>query len=107
MEAVTTRLRMEEDLRVEIVCSTDDICSHCPHMLGIDLCEKNDEVNAHDQKVFDALGLEEREYAYAELQAIIRRKVTSGVLCHICGNCMWLPLTNCQSLLLDFLNFKE
>jgi hypothetical protein len=104
MNEITERLRKKDGLRVEVVQSTDDICSHCPHMLDTDLCEKNEAVKEHDQKVYDALGLEEREYAYSDLLDIIRQKVNPDVLCYLCGDCMWLPLTDCRRLILDFLD---
>lgn len=104
MNKITECLRTEDELSIEVVNSTDDICARCPHMLDIDYCEKNEAVKSHDEKVSQALCLEERKYTYQELLSIIRIKVTPEILSQLCGDCMWLPLTSCRQLITDFLN---
>jgi len=103
MDSITGRLRKGGKLIIKIVNSTDDICAKCPNKLGDDLCEKNEAIKAHDKRVFDALGLSERNYDYESLKSLMRSKVSGESLCDLCGECMWLPLTNCRRLILEFL----
>lgn len=104
MDTITDRMRKGARLKVEIVNTTDDICAKCPNKLGEDLCEKNEEIKSHDKRVFEALGLCQAIYDYESLKRLLREKVTSDSLYNLCGECMWLPLTNCRRLIIEFLS---
>lgn len=100
MDAVTTRLREEKNLEIELVLSTDDICSHCPKMRAPGLCEENDTVLVCDHKVLAAFGLGEGVYQYAALVQAIRAEMTPAILEDICGECSWYPVSACRERLL-------
>jgi len=104
MTAVTTYLRHDANSVVEIVFSTDDICSKCPKMSGIDLCETNDKVKRLDDKVISRFGIEEKSYKYHEIIREINTKMTSAIMNDICGECEWYPTSACMKNILDTKN---
>ena len=93
MTAITTRLRSDEDVAIDIVFSTDDICSKCPKMLGVDLCEQNEKVKRFDRKVIDYFGIEEKSYIYRDIVRGINAKMTTATMDDICGDCNWYPIS--------------
>jgi len=100
MTAVTTHLRNDANAVVEIVFSTDDICSKCPRMLGIDLCESNDKVKRFDDKVIAYFGIEEKSYIYQDIIREINAKMTSTIMNDICTECEWYPISACRRTIL-------
>lgn len=48
MNQLIQKLRSSEPVTIHLVCSTDDLCRSCPHMLGKDLCSTNDKVKRFD-----------------------------------------------------------
>ena len=59
MTIITDYLRNNINAVADIVFSTDDICGKCPHMLGDNLCERNDKVNMLDKKVISYFNIKE------------------------------------------------
>lgn len=100
MTAITTYLQNNTNALVEIVFSTDDICSKCPQMLGIDLCEDNGKVKRFDKKVIDYLGLEEKNYLYQDITCEINSKMTTSIMDDICFDCSWYPVSACKDKIL-------
>lgn len=100
MTAVTAYLRNNANASVEIVFSTDDICSKCPKMMGIDMCEDNDLVKRFDEKVVDYFGLEKKIYLYQEITCKINAKMTKLVMDDICSDCSWYPVSACKRKIL-------
>ena len=100
MTAITSRLRSDFDVMVEIVFSTDDICSRCPHMLGENLCQSNEKVNRFDAKVIAYFGIEEKGYIYKEIVHEIHTKMTQTIMDDICGECNWYAVSDCQKKIL-------
>lgn len=107
MDQIVTCLCTEKDLSIQIVNTTDDICAACPNKISENLCAKEKDIKAHDKRVFDALQLKAKTYPYETLKACIRKKITAEKLCEICGECMWLPLTQCRKLVLNFLQSPQ
>lgn len=101
MIAVTNRLRTEAHTPIQLVFTTDDLCAHCPQMLGEGLCEDQEKVLWFDGCVVEAFQLEEGEYDYQTLAARIRREMTPELLEHICGRCAWYPVSACRASLLE------
>ena len=100
MTAITNRLRGEDNVSVEIVFSTDDICTKCPRKLGEDLCNENDKVKTFDKKVVDYFGIEEKSYVYQDIIREINAKMTASMIDDICGNCSWYPISACKRTIL-------
>ena len=100
MTAITSHLRNDANAVVEIVFSTDDICSKCPRMLGIDLCESNDKVKRFDDKVIAYFGIEEKSYIYQNTIREINAKMTSTIMDDICTECEWYPISACRRTIL-------
>jgi len=96
MNAITKRLRSEEDIIIELVFSTDDICAKCPKMLRENLCESQGHVKLLDQKMVDSFGLKEKHYAYQELVAQINSKMTEAMIDYICSECQWYSVSACK-----------
>jgi len=96
MTVITTYLRNDTSALVEIVFSTDDICSKCPRMIGTDLCEDNGKVKRFDEKVIDYFGLEERNYLYQDITCEINSKMTALIMNDICSDCSWYPVSACK-----------
>ena len=96
MTVITNRLRSGEDVAVDIVFSTDDICSKCPKMLGVDLCEDNEKVKRFDKKVISYFGIEEKSYIYQEIIKEINANMTISMMDDICEDCNWYPISACK-----------
>ena len=100
MNLVTEYLRREEPVKIHLTFSTDDLCAHCPHMLGENLCQTDENVKRFDQKVTSCFNLEEKEYIYQEITAEIRNKITPEMLADICDGCNWYPVSACREKIL-------
>jgi len=100
MTAITSHLRNNAEAIVEIVFSTDDICSKCPRMIGNDLCESNDKVKLFDSKVAAYFGIEEKSYIYQDIVCEINSKMTSIIMDDICSDCEWYPISACRKNIL-------
>jgi hypothetical protein len=100
MTAITKRLKNDENVVVEIVFSTDDICDKCPKMLDVDLCQDNDKAKCFDKKTIDYFGLEEKSYIYKNIIREINAKMTQAMLDDICHDCSWYPVSACKKNIL-------
>jgi len=100
MTVITTILRGTENTPVEIVFSTDDICSECPQMLGTDLCRDNPKVKRFDSKMIEYFGLEERTYMYKDIVKKINSAMTIAIMEDICNECSWYPISACKKNIL-------
>ena len=96
MTAITDLLRREEDVLVELIFSTDDICAKCPLMLKTDLCEDNEKVIRLDKKMIDYFDLEEKSYIYRDIICEINAKMTVSMMDDICSECSWYPVSACK-----------
>jgi hypothetical protein len=96
MTAITTHLRTDANAVVEIVFSTDDICSKCPRMVDVDLCERDDKVKGFDKKVVSYFDIEEKSYLYKDIIRVINAKMTSAMMDDICGDCQWYLISACR-----------
>lgn len=96
MTAITNQLRNEPDIKIDIVFSTDDICSCCPNMADTDLCKTNDKVKRYDQKVVDYFGIEQKSYVYADIVREINSYITESMLDDICSDCNWYLVSDCK-----------
>ncbi len=96
MTAITNHLRNDATATIDIVCSTDDICSKCPNMLGVDVCVDNEKVKRYDMKVMHYFGLEEKRYIYQDLIRMIHATMTASIMDDICGDCSWYPVSACK-----------
>lgn len=99
MNQIVEKLRGEDPVPVEIVFSTDDLCACCPNMLGTDHCKDNEKVKYYDRKVTEYFNIEEKTYIYQDITREIREKMTPEMLCDICGNCEWYPVSACRKVL--------
>jgi len=96
MTGITARLQSDAEAVVDIVFSTDDICSKCPRMLGEDLCVSNEKVKRIDGKVVAYFGIEEKRYIYQDIIREIKAGMTSQMMDDICGECEWYPISACK-----------
>lgn len=99
MNQLVEKLRAEKSTPVQIVFSTDDLCTKCPNMLGADLCRDNEKVKAYDEAVIRHFHIEEKTYVYQDITRKIRDGMTPEILEDICGNCCWYPISACRRVL--------
>ncbi|WP_022761836.1 DUF1284 domain-containing protein [Butyrivibrio sp. AD3002] len=99
MDIVTKRLRNNSDEKVEIIFTTDCLCSDCPSKVSEGVCKTDEKVQRFDKRVIDALGLKEGVYSYQELITKLDEHLGSGkedeLLKAICGDCEWYPVSAC------------
>lgn len=100
MNIITNKLRENNDVKIEIIFSTDDICMDCPNMLGINKCMTNDKVNSIDKKVIKYLSLEEKEYNYRWLSSKMNEVFNEEIIDDICSECEWYIGSKCKELIL-------
>lgn len=98
MDQIVQKLRSEEKTMIQLVFSTDELCTCCPNRLGNDLCSANEKVKTMDARVVQYFHLEEKEYCYQDLIKEIQKKLTPEMLQYICGTCEWYSNSNCQFL---------
>lgn len=97
---ITQTLRTEQETEVEIVFSTDDMCSQCGRRLGEDLCKDNEKVKRFDRKVTEYFGIEEKTYIYQQVTAKINAGMTEAIMADICRDCGWYPVSSCRKNIL-------
>ena len=85
MNEVVDKLRNVLGFRVKIVCGSDNLCNHCPNMLGPNLCATQDKVAGFDRKTMEVFGIEEKEYVYSEVVDHIRSVATQENMSYICS----------------------
>lgn len=108
MDEVTAQLRSDDNTTIELVCSTDDICTACPKKLGEDLCAENATTKEYDRKVLAWFGLQAgTQYCYQQVTEEIRQKMTPEILQDICGACSWLPISACRRVLLSDFHLQQ
>lgn len=100
MDAIVEKLRSEKSTQIEIVNSTDHLCSKCPNMMGVNWCKDDHKVLEYDRKVMEYFDLEEATYVYQELIQKINEKMTPDMMDDICGNCGWYPISACRKNIL-------
>lgn len=96
MDVIVEKLRSNEEVEIELVFNTDDLCSCCPHRLGDDLCETNEQVKRFDQKVVDYFKLKEGKYIYTTLVNKIAQEMTEEIMKDICCDCSWFQISSCK-----------
>ncbi|CEH33644.1 DUF1284 domain-containing protein [Romboutsia lituseburensis] len=96
MDYITRALRCDKNILIELVFSTDDICSSCPNMLGANLCNTNNKVKSIDDKMVKYFNLEEKVYNYNEIVNFIKENITEEIMDDICGNCNWYSISSCK-----------
>lgn len=90
----------EENVMLELVCGTDEICGACPKTA----CEEADSsenrektevcdlpsVKKKDQKLLANLGLDRSpQDTYRNIIRIVRERLTESMFQECCGDCSW------------------
>lgn len=100
---VDGRLRADggDDLPIQVVGGTDDICAPCPKRRG-NLCTQQLRINVLDRSHAKALQLKPHELlTWGEAKARIKRNVPKGSLKQICNGCQWEPYGMCEEALAE------
>ena len=98
---VMGRLRAPQgdDVLIEVVPATDDICAPCPKRQG-SLCAVQPKIDALDTAHAAALSLSPGDrITWRQAQARIRENVAPGALAMLCKGCDWLPYGICETAL--------
>jgi len=101
MNSIVEKLRGDQPVEIELVFNTDDLCLHCLHKLGEDLCDTNEQVKRFDQKVIQYFDLKEGKYIYGELVGKIAQEMTEEKMRDICSDCSWFPISSCKKNVLS------
>ena len=73
---------------ITLVTGVDAICDPCPERVG-NHCRSEVKVTGFDEAVLSQLGLERKNYAYAEVDRILESRLTEPVYECICRGCEW------------------
>ena len=73
---------------ITLVTGVDAICDPCPERVG-NHCRSEEKVTGFDEAVLSQLGLERKNYAYAEVDRILESRLTESVYECICRGCEW------------------
>lgn len=101
MDEITNKLRGNNNIDIDLVFSTDDICVDCPNMIESDVCVTNEKVKYIDDKMIQYFKLEEKEYNYNQIVNIIKDNITSDIMDDICNRCEWYKISNCKNKMLE------
>ena len=86
MQRVINRLKAGCD--ITLITGVDAICDLCPERIG-NHCRSEAKVTGFDEAVLSQLGLERKNYAYAEVDRILESRLTEPVYECICRGCEW------------------
>ena len=86
MQRVINRLKAGCD--ITLITGIDAICDLCPERIGNHCCSEA-KVTGFDEAVLSQLGLERKNYAYAEVDRILESRLTEPVYECICRGCEW------------------
>lgn len=101
MSRIVERLRKDPQCRINIVFSTDYICSDCPQKSCEGKCRSDEKVLRYDKAVIDLLDLQEGEYVYQELISKLDLILDDDMLKNICGDCEWYENSACRDNILS------
>ena len=100
MTEIVKKLREDLPIEIELVFTTDELCSKCPHKLGEDCCDTNDKVKRLDQKVVEFFNLKPGKYIYQDLIGEIAHQMTESKMDAICSECSWYSISACKTQVL-------
>ena len=88
------RILEEKNPSIRLVCSVDQICSHCPHNQKNQICDSDCKVRRYDRTVLDNCNLQENQVLdWQEFQKIIHDKILRAKnITEICTDCQWLAI---------------
>lgn len=90
------RAPVGQDMLIEVVELSDDICAPCPHRRG-EGCDKQNRIAALDRRHAQRLGLRNgQRVGWQEMRARIRERVRSEDLDTLCQGCEWLGAGMCK-----------
>lgn len=87
------RLLEEQNPSVRLVCSVDQICSHCPHRREL-LCDSECKVQRYDRALLALCDLEESGIlSWETFRGIVREKILeTRNIAEVCTGCQWLGI---------------
>ncbi|MGK7653340.1 DUF1284 domain-containing protein [Roseovarius sp. B08] len=100
---VEDRLRAPggDDVEIEVVAATDEICAPCPKRRGT-RCTSQDKIAALDTRHADALGLTVgTRLTWGDAKRRIAANVPPGALSQLCAGCQWLELGLCEAAVIE------
>ena len=80
--------RLKAGCSITLITGVDAICGPCPERIG-NHCRSEAKVQAFDAAVLSQLGLERKNYAYIEVDRILKSRLTESVYECICRGCEW------------------
>lgn len=99
MDKIVERLKHNSKEEIEMIFSTDDVCSNCPNKQGEDLCISNYKIKLIDNKVIEYLDLKEAVYEYDYLVKLLKKTINKNSFRDICGECEWYKKGLCKDII--------
>ena len=96
MTAVVMELRECKEVLLEIIFSTDDVCSACPKMINKGVCADDILVKEIDKRVVTYFGITEGHHPCCGLFESVNARITEEIFNDICGKCQWFGLGVCK-----------
>lgn len=96
MNYITNILRSDKPTNINLVFSTDDICTKCPLKISDGVCKDDYKVQVIDKKVIEYFELEEKIYDYKSIINKINEKITEDIFNDICSTCNWCDTSTCR-----------
>lgn len=92
-----------ENIPIEVVAHTDDICKPCPHRCGLN-CETQSKIDILDQAHAAVLDLKIGEViTWHEAKKLIAKNINVDIFQKICASCEWQKLGICETALRNLL----
>lgn len=96
-----------DEIEIEIIQGTDDICAHCPNCHD-QKCTTKDKVNLLDKFHTKVLGINFGDIlTWNKCKQMITSKITLSILRNICNSCSWLESGICGKIIKKKLNASK
>ncbi|NDD90587.1 DUF1284 domain-containing protein [bacterium] len=102
-QSIADRLRSPagDQTLIEVVDSTDTICSPCPNRNGTE-CSAEEKIRLLDQNHQELLDLKPgQKISWGEAKELMAQRVDAGSFRQACESCAWRPLGVCERALLE------
>ena len=94
-------LSAEDELMIEVVSKTDDICAPCPNRLGR-FCNKEAKIASLDCKHAKILGLKTGErLTWAQAKQKLKKHMSVDAFAFACQGCPWKDYGFCEAALVN------
>jgi len=93
MKGIVTLLKLESSHKLQVIAMVDEICSSCPHKVGISCNRDGDSV--HGVEKLDAIVIrracldENGIYSWKNARELVNNNLTYHYVVDLCSKCIW------------------